>query len=35
MVSCDKEVYLMGDNFTFDMTAVSEIAIDNDSFEEV
>ena len=35
MVSCDKEVYLMGDNFTFDMTAVSEIAIHNDSFAEV
>ena len=25
----------MGDNFTFDMTAVSEIAIHNDSFAEV
>lgn len=25
----------MGDNFTFDMTAVSEIAIHNDSFTEV
>ena len=35
MVSCDREVYLMGDNFTFDMTAVSEIAIHNDSFAEV
>lgn len=35
MVSCDKEVYLMGENFTFDMTAVSEIAIHNDSFAEV
>ena len=35
MVSCDKEVYLMGDNFTFDMTAVSEIIIHNDSFTEV
>ena len=35
MVSCDKEVYLMGDNFTFDMTAVSKIAIHNDSFAEV
>lgn len=35
MVSCDKEVYLMGENFTFDMTAVSEIIIHNDSFTEV
>ena len=35
MVSCDKEVYLMGDKFTFDMTAVSKIAIHNDGFAEV
>ena len=35
MVSCDKEVYLMGDNFTIDMDTVSEIMVHNDSFAEV